>query len=99
MKIQWTQTAFESLAEIRRSMAREKSPAKARQWLDSVFASANRLIDFPHMGAETGGKDGFREMQLGGYRMKYRVEGPDIIILGFQAGVATAEGGDEFPNV
>jgi plasmid stabilization system protein ParE len=97
MKLQWTQTAFDSLAEIRSALGREKSPAKARQWLDSVFATANQLLDFPHLGASLGGEGGPREVAVGGYRMVYRVDGAEIIILTFKAGAGT-EGGDDLPG-
>lgn len=83
MKIVWSPLALERVEDIARYIAEDK-PAAAEEWVDGLFASVERLADFPESGRivpEVGARR-IREVIFGTYRVIYSVtEQIDILTV------------------
>ena len=82
MKVVWSPLALERAVEQAEHIAQDK-PQAARRWLDALFASTDKLADFPQSGRKTPELEdpSFREIQHGAYRVLYRVEAEQVSIL------------------
>lgn len=82
MKVIWSPLAVEQTRDIATYIAQDK-PAIARQWAEDIFASVERLTDFPKSGRIVPeiGKDTIREIVQGNYRVIYRIHETQISIL------------------
>ena len=75
MRIVWSPFALERVEDIARYIA-EDNPDAAVQWVDDVFATVERLADFPksgHMVPEVGSPR-IRELIFGAYRVIYSIK-------------------------
>ena len=81
MKVSWTTTALRRLDGFAQEIARE-DPARARAWIDEVFASVARLEQFPESGriVPEVGKPSIREVLCGNYRVVYSLRGRRVFI-------------------
>lgn len=82
MKIVWSPLAVERVSEVALYLA-DDNPSAAERWVDSIFKETERLKKFPILGRvcpEVGKKE-IREIIFGNYRIIYRVEEKEIIIL------------------
>lgn len=74
MKIVWSPLALERVEDAARYIA-EDSPDAAVRWLDDLFATVERLADFPKSGRMVPevGSLRIRELIFGTYRVIYSV--------------------------
>lgn len=82
MKVRWTHQAFLRLAEIEDFIARDNPEAAARL-VDRIIDRGAALVDQPLRGRllpELPGT-GLRELILDNYRIVYRVEGDEVLVL------------------
>lgn len=75
MKIVWSLLALDRVEDIARYMA-EDNPDAAVRWVDDLFATVERLADFPKSGrmAPEVGSPRIRELIFGTYRVIYSVK-------------------------
>jgi plasmid stabilization system protein ParE len=74
MRIVWSPLALERVEDIAQYIAEDK-PAAAVEWVDGLFATVERLADFPESGRtvpEVGARR-IREVMFGAYRVIYSV--------------------------
>jgi plasmid stabilization system protein ParE len=74
MIIVWSPLALERVEDIAQYIAEDK-PAAAAEWVDGLFATVERLADFPESGRivpEVGARR-IREVMFGAYRIIYSV--------------------------
>ena len=74
MRIVWSPLALERVEDIAQYIA-EDQPAAAVEWVDGLFATVERLADFPESGRtvpEVGARR-IREVMFGAYRVIYSV--------------------------
>lgn len=82
MNVVWSPLAIERAVEQALHIARDK-PGAARSWLLGLFARTARLSALPRLGRivpELSLPD-FRELDIGGYRVIYRVTARQVSIL------------------
>lgn len=82
MKVIWSPTAVDQARDIACYIALDK-PSVAEAWVEDIFSSVERLIEFPQSGcvvAEISRKD-IREIVQGNYRIIYKTLESDIWIL------------------
>lgn len=82
MKVRWAPLAIDRVAEIAAHIAADNAPA-AEKWIRKIFDRVGQLADFPESGrhlSETPRKD-IRELVWGNYRIIYRVELHQIVVL------------------
>ena len=82
MKLTWSQLAIERTSEIAGYIALD-NPAAAEKWVDKIFGLVERLYEFPESGRivpEIQNKT-FREIISGNYRVIYKYENSQILIL------------------
>ncbi len=75
MKIVWSPLALERVGDIAEYIAQD-NPAAAAQWVDELFATVERLADFPESGRivpEVGARR-IREVIFGTYRVIYSIK-------------------------
>ena len=75
MKIVWSPLALARVEDIAEYIAQDK-PAAAAQWVNELFATVERLADFPESGRivpEVGARR-IREVIFGSYRVIYSVK-------------------------
>lgn len=77
MEIVWSEAFFARLEEISAFIAKD-SPKSAREFAEKLFASVERLREFPLSGSLVLENPAFRQVVLQGYRIIYRV-GPKTI--------------------
>lgn len=82
MKIFWSPLSIERITEIAKFIAEDK-PGAAEKWIDSIFLSAEKLIDFPQSGRIVPELDHeeIREIIQGNYRIIYQINSDNIEIL------------------
>jgi len=82
VKIRWSPLSIERITEIAQFIAEDK-PGAAEKWVDSIFLSAKKLIDFPQSGRVVPELDyeEIREIIHGNYRIIYQVSSENIEIL------------------
>ncbi len=82
MKLTWSPLAIERVSEIAEYIAQDK-PTAAEKWVDKIFNLVERLSEFPESGRvvpEMNNKM-FREIISGNYRIIYKHEKSQILIL------------------
>jgi len=82
MKIQWSPLAIGRITEIAEYIALD-SPIAANKWVNEIFDSAEKLLDFPEIGRVVPELQDqtIRELLKGNYRVVYKVEKGTISIL------------------
>ncbi len=75
MKIVWSPLALERVEDIARYIA-EDNPVAARKWVEELFATVERLTDFPKSGRMVPevGSPRIRELIFGTYRVIYGIK-------------------------
>lgn len=75
MRIVWSPLSLERVEDITRYIA-EDNPDAALRWVDDLFASVERLADFPKSGRMVPevGSPRIRELIFGTYRVIYSVK-------------------------
>lgn len=81
-EVLWTAPAFEDLGEIHSFIARD-SQRYADLTLINLRDAAGRLADFPKLGRRVPEypRTPYRELVEGAYRIVYRLNGPDQILI------------------
>lgn len=81
-EVVWTAPAFEDLEEIHSFIARD-SKGYADLTLVALRDAAGRLSGFPRMGRHVPEclRSPYREVIEGSYRVVYRLDGPDRILI------------------
>lgn len=75
MKVEWSPLALDRVSEIARYIAKD-NPDAAERWVNELFDSVERLVDFPESGRvvpEVGVRR-IREVIFGVYRVIYSVK-------------------------
>lgn len=75
MKVEWSPLALDRVSEIARYIAKD-NPDAAERWVNELFDSVERLVDFPESGRvvpEVGVRR-IRELIFGAYRVIYGVK-------------------------
>jgi addiction module RelE/StbE family toxin len=75
VKVEWSPLALDRVTEIARTIAKE-NPGAAERWVNELFDSVERLVDFPESGRvvpEVGVRR-IREVIFGAYRVIYSVK-------------------------
>lgn len=74
MRLSWTQTGEESLAQIERDL-RSFSAQSAQTWVRRIRRAAQTTVDLPRRNRIVPeiGSDEFRELFVGRYRLWYRI--------------------------
>ena len=82
MKVVWTRMAREQVRVIAREIAADH-PDAAVTWAEAVFASVERLAQFPGSGrlVPEVGRAEIREVLSGRYRVMYVVEPERVLVL------------------
>ena len=82
MRIEWSELALDDLADIQRYIAKD-SAYYGREFVERIFASADRLGDFPMSGRTVPEADDahIRELIVRGYRVMYRVDDELVLML------------------
>lgn len=82
MILEWSDFALDDLQDIKHYISKD-SPYYAREFIDLVFSTVERLTDFPFSGRHVPeAKDNqIREVMVQSYRAMYRVESNRIVIL------------------
>jgi toxin ParE1/3/4 len=84
MKIYFTSGSKSDIAEIVETISHD-NPQAANEWVNSIFNSVKKLIDFPEMGriVPEYSEDTIREIIKGQYRIVYKINRPgkEIVII------------------
>lgn len=83
MRVVWSPLAIDRVDEIARRIAGDR-PRAAREWVNQLFASVRRLEAFPRSGRtapEVEHRANVRELIDGDYRVIYRVDRDQIVVL------------------
>jgi len=74
VKVTWSPLALERVEDIAQYIAQD-NPDAAATWVTGLFATVERLADFPQSGRRVPeiGVGRIREVIFGGYRVIYRV--------------------------
>lgn len=97
MKIAWSEPAVGDLDAIHDYIARD-SPHYARRFVARLIAAAEPLESFPQLGRVVPESDGrHREILFHSYRIIYRVEAQEILIVSVVHGNRNLSGTDEKP--
>lgn len=82
MIIEWSDFALDDLEDIQHYISKD-SPYYAREFVDLVFTTAERLVDFPLSGRKVPEAEDshIREIIVQSYRTLYRVEPNRILML------------------
>jgi len=95
MKVAWSEPAVADLLAIHDYIARD-SPQYARRFVERLIATAEPLESFPQLGRVVPEGDGrHRELFLRSYRIIYRVESQEILIVTVVHGSRDLAGSDE----
>lgn len=71
MEIVWSESSFQRLEEIGHFIATD-SPTRAREFIDRLIESVERLREFPLSGSVMPENSAFRQIVVQGYRIIYR---------------------------
>lgn len=83
MQIKWTELALDDLESIRVYISKD-SQFYARQFIERLFDSTEKLQDFPQLGRrvpEMEERNDIRELIFQGYRIIYQVQAGYISVL------------------
>ena len=82
MRIIWSPRALERVVEIGEYVA-EESPGAAANLVEGLFGSVKRLTHFPNSGRPVpeSSRPDLREVIHGNYRVIYRVDPEEVVIL------------------
>ena len=82
MRVDWSDLALDDLDDIVRYIAKD-APYYAREFADRIFATSDRLKDFPYSGryVPEAGNETIREVIVQSYRVIYRAETDRILVL------------------
>ena len=82
MKIQWSPLAIGRVTEIAEYIALD-SPVAADKWVNEIFNSVEKLLDFPEIGRVVPELEDrtIRELIKGNYRIIYKIEISIISVL------------------
>ena len=82
MRVIWSPLAVAKIREEAEYIARDR-PSAALRWADGVFDAVQPLAVFPDQGriVPEFGQPHFRELIHGGYRILYRIDRDEILIL------------------
>jgi hypothetical protein len=82
MQVDWSDLALDDLDDVCRYIAKD-SPYYAREFAERIFATTDRLKDFPLSGRMVPEIDNtsIREVIVQSYRVMYRVEQVRVLIL------------------
>lgn len=82
MRIDWSDLALDDLDDIVRYIAKD-SLYYARKFADRIFATSDRLKDFPYSGryVPEAENETIREVIIQSYRIIYRTETDRILVL------------------
>lgn len=82
MKIQWSPLAIGRVTEIAEYIALD-SPVAANKWVNEIFDSVEKLLDFPEIGRVVPelGDLTIRELLKNNYRIIYKIEIGIISVL------------------
>ncbi len=82
MKLTWSPLAISRVSEIAEYIAKD-NPLTAEKWANNIFDLVERLSEFPEIGCsvpEIKNKM-FRELISGNYRIIYKYENAQVLIL------------------
>ncbi|HEY6323702.1 MAG TPA: type II toxin-antitoxin system RelE/ParE family toxin [Thermoanaerobaculia bacterium] len=97
MKVAWSEPAVADLVAIHDYIARD-SPRYAQRFVERLIAAAEPLESFPDLGRIVPEGDGrHRELLVRSYRIIYRVEGQEILIVTVVHGSRNLAGDDDKP--
>ncbi len=87
MKIIWSPRSKSQLIEFAEYIASDK-PEAAHRWLENVFKEVEKLKVFPKSGRKVPelNQDKIREIIFGNYRIIYKIEVEEIIIVSVRHG-------------
>lgn len=82
MRVIWAPRALARIGEIAQYIAADR-PGAARSWVHALFARAATLRDHPRRGRRVPeiGRDEIREVLHGEYRVIYRIEPKQLVVL------------------
>lgn len=82
MRVDWSDLALDDLDDIVRYIAKD-SPHYAREFAERIFATSDRLNDFPYSGryVPEAENETIREVIVQNYRVIYRAETDRILVL------------------
>ena len=87
MKIIWSPLAIDRASEIAEYITLDK-PSAANKWINTVFSKVEQLASSPEIGRVVPeiGNEQFRELIYGNYRIIYRIEKKQLLILTIRHG-------------
>lgn len=87
MKVIWSDTAIKQVRSIA-SLIEADKPNSAQKWINEIFDYADSLSELPQLGRIVPEymKTSIREIILGNYRMIYKIQKKDILIVTVQNG-------------
>jgi addiction module RelE/StbE family toxin len=87
MIVDWSDFALDDLEDIKHYISKD-SPFYARELIELIFTTAERLIDFPLSGREVPEAEDqtIREVIVQSYRVMYRVEPSRVLMLAVMHG-------------
>lgn len=87
MIVNWSDFALDDLEDIKHYISKD-SPFYAREFIDLIFTTAERLVDFLLSGREVPEAEdkSIREVIVQSYRVMYRVEPSCILMLAVMHG-------------
>lgn len=87
MKITWSPISKQRLNDIADYISLDK-PEAARKWLIKVFQEVEKLALFPKSGRKVPeiNREDIREIIFGNYRIIYKIESEEIIIVSVRHG-------------
>lgn len=82
MKAIWSPLAVDQARDIAAYIALDK-PSAAEKWIEGIFDSVDRLIDFPQSGRVVPEikRNDIREIVQGSYRVVYKIQETQILVL------------------
>lgn len=82
MKLVWSALALERVSEIAEFIARNR-PNAAAEWVETIFASVERLERFPESGRSVpeSHRSDLREVVHGDHRVIYRTDPDGVVVL------------------
>ena len=87
MIVNWSDLALDDLEDIKHYISKD-SLFYAREFIDLIFTTAERLVDFPLSGREVPEAEdkSIREVIVQSYRVMYRVETNCVLMLAVMHG-------------
>lgn len=87
MRVEWSDLALDDLDEVSRYIGRD-SPFYAREFVERIFDTTDRLAIFPRSGrlVPESDDDQTREVIVQGYRVMYSIETDRVLVLAVMHG-------------